>query len=239
MPARTVPPATILVVEDEPALADVVRRYLDHAGHLARTVRTGPTALDTAAALDPDVVVLDLGLPGLDGLEVLRRLREVSDCYVLITTARAEESDRLVGLLAGADDYLTKPFSIRELVARVETVLRRPRRGAAADVAAAEIHRIGRLEIDEAAKEVRLDGETVPLTPTERDLLTVLADHRGQALRRDQLLRAVGRVDGVGDDHLVDVHIANLRRKLGESAGEQRYVLTVRGIGYRLGGEER
>lgn len=239
MPARTAPPATVLVVEDEPALADVVRRYLDRAGHLTRTVRTGAEALEAAAALEPDVVVLDLGLPGLDGLEVLRRLREVSDCYVLITTARAEEADRLVGLSAGADDYLTKPFSVRELVARVETVLRRPRHGSSAAADQAQVHRIGRLEIDEAAREVRLEGQAVPLTPTERDLLTALADHRGQVLSRDQLLRAVGRFDGEGDDHLVDVHIANLRRKLGETAGEQRYVLTVRGIGYRLGGEER
>ena len=239
MPARTAPPATVLVVEDEPALADVVRRYLEREGHLARTVRTGPEALEAADALEPDVVVLDLGLPRLDGLDVLRRLREVSDCYVLITTARAEEADRLVGLSAGADDYLTKPFSVRELVARVETVLRRPRRGAAAGEASAGTHRIGRLEIDVASKEVRLDGEAVPLTPTERDLLTALADHRGQVLSRDQLLRAVGRSDDEGDDHLVDVHIANLRRKLGETAGAPRYVLTVRGIGYRLGGEER
>jgi len=239
MPARTAPPATVLVVEDEPALADVVRRYLDRAGHLARTVRTGPEALEAAASLEPDVVVLDLGLPGLDGLEVLRRLREVSDCYVLITTARAEEADRLRGLSAGADDYLSKPFSVRELVARVETMLRRPRRGPSVVPAPAPVRRIGRLEIDVAAQEVRLGGEVIPLTPTERELLSVLADHSGQALSRTQLLRAVGRGESEGDDHLVDVHIANLRRKLGETAGEQRYVLTVRGIGYRLGGDER
>src|SRR5699024_12766898 len=167
-------------------------------------------------------------------MEVMRRIRTFSDCYVLITTARSEEVDRLVGLSVGADDYLTKPFSVRELVARVQAVLRRPR----ADSGSASsdtVRTFGELEIDTAAQEVRLASRPLPLTPTERGLLMTLALSPGQAFSRRQLMEAVWGDSWLGDDHLVDVHIANLRRKLDETAESARFVTTVRGIGFLMG----
>lgn len=226
--------ATVLVVEDEVALSDVVQAYLVKAGYATGTARSGPEAVEVARALSPDVIILDLGLPGLDGLEVMRRIRAFSDCYVLITTARSEEVDRLVGLSVGADDYLTKPFSVRELVARVQAVLRRPR-GEPGTAPSGTVRAFGELELDTAAQEVRLAGQPVPLTPTERGLLMTLARRPGQVFSRHQLMEAVWGGSWIGDDHLVDVHIANLRRKLDETAGSARYVTTVRGIGYRMG----
>ncbi|WP_029362809.1 response regulator transcription factor [Brachybacterium squillarum] len=226
--------AMVLVVEDEAALSDVVQAYLVKAGYATASARSGPEAVEMARALAPDVIVLDLGLPGLDGLEVMRRIRTFSDCYVLITTARSEEVDRLVGLSVGADDYLTKPFSVRELVARVQAVLRRPR--AESGTASSDtVRTYGELEIDTAAQEVRLAGRPLPLTPTERGLLMTLALSPGQAFSRRQLMEAVWGDSWIGDDHLVDVHIANLRRKLDESAESARFITTVRGIGYRMG----
>lgn len=224
----------VLVVEDEAALSDVVQAYLVKAGYATASARSGPEAVEMARTLSPDVIVLDLGLPGLDGLEVMRRIRTFSDCYVLITTARSEEVDRLVGLSVGADDYLTKPFSVRELVARVQAVLRRPR--ADSGTASSDtVRTFGELEIDTAAQEVRLASRPLPLTPTERGLLMTLALSPGQAFSRRQLMEAVWGDSWIGDDHLVDVHIANLRRKLDESAESARFVTTVRGIGYRMG----
>ena len=223
----------VLVVEDEAALSDVVQAYLVKAGYATASARSGPEAVEMAHALSPDVIVLDLGLPGLDGLEVMRRIRAFSDCYVLITTARSEEVDRLVGLSVGADDYLTKPFSVRELVARVQAVLRRPR--VESGNASGMVRTFGELEIDTAAQEVRLAGRAIPMTPTERGPLMTLAHRPGQASRRRQLMEAVGGDSWIGDDHLVDVHIANLRRKLDETAESARFVTTVRGIGYRMG----
>lgn len=224
----------VLVVEDEVALSDVVRAYLAKAGYETASARNGRDAVELARTLSPDVVILDLGLPGLDGLEVMRRIRAFSDCYVLITTARSEEVDRLVGLSVGADDYLTKPFSVRELIARVQAVLRRPRAESGAP-APITVHTFGELEIDSAAQEVRLAGQPVPLTPTERGLLMTLAHSPGQAFSRRQLMEAVWGDSWIGDDHIVDVHIANLRRKLDETADSARFVTTVRGIGYRMG----
>ena len=224
----------VLVVEDEAALSDVVQAYLAKAGYATASARSGPEAVEMARALAPDVIVLDLGLPGLDGLEVMRRIRTFSDCYVLITTARSEEVDRLVGLSVGADDYLTKPFSVRELVARVQAVLRRPR--ADSGTASSDtVRTFGELEIDTAAQEVRLASRPLPLTPTERGLLMTLALSPGQAFSRRQLMEAVWGDSWIGDDHLVDVHIANLRRKLDESAESARFITTVRGIGFRMG----
>ena len=226
--------ATVLVVEDETALSDVVQAYLAKAGYMTASARSGPEAVERARTSSPDVIILDLGLPGLDGLEVMRRIRTFSDCYVLITTARSEEVDRLVGLSVGADDYLTKPFSVRELVARVQAVLRRPRREPGAQPSDS-VRTVGELEIDAAAQEVRLAGRPLPLTPTERGLLMALARRPGQAFTRRQLLEIVWGDTWIGDDHLVDVHIANLRRKLDETAESARYITTVRGIGYRMG----
>jgi DNA-binding response OmpR family regulator len=200
----------------------------------------GLVALDAVRRLDPDVVVLDVMLPGLDGIEVCRRLRTFSDAYVLVLTARGEEIDRIMGLTVGADDYLVKPFSPRELVARIKALLRRPRagRGGGAGAETADAPTAGRvpdgLEIDEARRTVRVDGDPVELTALEFDLLAALARDPGVVIRRQELLDRVWGVEFVADDHLVDVHVANLRRKLGDDPARPRFVETVRGVGYRL-----
>lgn len=222
----------VLVVEDEPVLAGTVATYLDRAGHQVQTVADGLQAVEVASDWSPDVVVLDLGLPGLDGVEVCRRIRTFSDCYVLMVTARADEVDTLVGLSVGADDYLTKPFSVRELVARVQVVLRRPRTGT--PTASAQRRVFGDLVIDPAAREVQLGGQIIDLTPTEFDLLDTLSAQPRVAISRQQLIDRVWG-GGVGDDHLVDVHIAHLRKKLGDDPSRARFVTTVRGVGYRMG----
>ncbi|MCW5952826.1 MAG: response regulator transcription factor [Propionibacteriaceae bacterium] len=230
------PKERILVVEDEKALANVIASYLQRAGYDVTQEHTGPDAVTTARALDPDVIVLDLGLPALDGIEVCRQVRTFSDCYVLMLTARGDEVDRLIGLSVGADDYITKPFSTRELVARVQTVLRRPRRPIAPVEADPEPPRVfGDLRINAAGREVWLGEEPVPLTRTEFDILDVLSGLPKVALSRRQIIDRVWDVDWLGDDHVVDVHVANLRRKLGDDPNEPRYVLTVRGVGYRMG----
>ncbi|GAA0477637.1 putative sensory transduction protein [Actinoplanes capillaceus] len=227
----------VLVVDDEQSLAKVVRSYLERDGHDVECVFDGPAAVSAARKQPPDVVVLDLGLPGLDGIEVCRQLRTFTDCYVIMLTARTEEVDKLVGLGVGADDYLTKPFSPRELVARVRAMLRRPRTPSGAGTAAQEEppRVFGPLSIDVAAREVILDGELVPLTRTEFDVLAALSGRPRMAFSRRQLIDAVWGQDWVGDEHLVDVHVGHLRRKLGDDAAAPRYVRTVRGIGYRMG----
>lgn len=229
-----------LVVDDEPALADVVSSYLTRDGFEVEVAHRGEDALERARSLDPDVVVLDLGLPGIDGLEVCRQLRTFSDCYVIMLTARADELDTLVGLSVGADDYLTKPFSPRELVARIRAMLRRPRSSTRADAAvvaeaAAPPIAIGDLTIDVAAREARVGGELVHLTRTEFDVLATLALRPGAVLSRSALIEAVWGASWVGDEHLVDVHVLHVRQKLGDSADRQQYVRTIRGVGYRIG----
>lgn len=219
----------VLVVDDEKPLARMVTTYLARAGYAAEAAYAGPEALDVARSQDPDVVVLDLGLPGLDGIEVCRQLRSFSECYVLMLTARGAEKDKLAGLAAGADDYITKPFSIRELVARIAAVLRRPRHV----VDSAEPVRVyGELTIDHAAHEVRVEGSRVSLTRTEFDLLAALSVHRQKAMTRRRLIDVVWGPAWVGDERLVDVHIGNLRRKLDDDPG--RHIATVRGVGYRM-----
>jgi DNA-binding response OmpR family regulator len=228
---------TILVVDDEQRLRDLVRGYLEHEGFTVLTAADGLTALDFAHQYAPELVVLDLMLPGIDGLEVCRRLRAFSDAYVIMLTARAEEIDRVVGLEVGADDYLTKPFSPRELIARVRAMLRRPRRGstpALPDVPPPQ--RFGELVIDHGRREATLAGAVVPLTTLEFALLTTLATQPGRVFTRDQLLERVWDTDYFGDDHVVDVHIANLRKKLGDDPAVPRFIETVRGAGYRFGG---
>ncbi|GAA2181185.1 response regulator transcription factor [Brooklawnia cerclae] len=223
----------VLVVDDEKALAGVVASYLARAGYEVSLEHDGLRAVSTARALDPDVVVLDLGLPGLDGIEVCRQVRTFSDCYILMLTARGDEVDRLIGLSVGADDYITKPFSNRELVARVQTVLRRPRRSAAT---AAEAPRVfGELRIDAGARDVWIGEEPVALTRTEFDILDAVSGSPKVALSRRQIIDRVWDAAWVGDDHVVDVHVANLRHKLGDDPSDPRYILTVRGIGYRMG----
>lgn len=222
----------VLVVDDEQSLAKVVASYLERDGYQVRCVFDGPAALDAAREDEPDVVVLDLMLPGLDGVEVCRRLRAFSDCYVIMLTARTEETDKLTGLGVGADDYLTKPFSPRELVARVAAMRRRPRQPRIRPEAA--LRRFGPLEVDVPAREARLDEVPVPLTRTEFDLLAVLSGRPNVALSRAQLITAVWGDGWVGDERLVDVHIGHLRRKLGDGPARPRFILTVRGIGYRM-----
>jgi DNA-binding response OmpR family regulator len=231
----------VLVVDDEQALAALVGKYLQRAGFEVTLAFDGVAAVDHARTADPDVIVLDVGLPGRDGLEVCRQVRTFSDCYVLMLTARSEEVDKLIGLSVGADDYLTKPFSPRELVARVKVLLRRPRQSApavpGATGATGESPRMefGPLSVDVTGREVRMSGQELDLTRTEFDVLAALADRPGTAFTRRRLIEAVWGQSWVGDEHLVDVHIGHLRRKLGDDAGSPRFIRTVRGIGYRMG----
>lgn len=222
-------PPRVLVVDDEAPIVELVRGYLEREGYVVESAMDGPSAVDAVRALAPDVVVLDVMLPGFDGIEVCRRIRTFSDAYVLMLTARDEEIDRIVGLTVGADDYLVKPFSPRELVARVKALMRRPRRPTDAAVGVPS-----GLELDEARRVVRVDGAPVDLTALEFNLLTVLTRDPGVVVGRQALLDRVWGPDFVADDHLVDVHIGNLRKKLGDDPGQPRFIETVRGVGYRL-----
>jgi DNA-binding response OmpR family regulator len=210
----------ILVVDDEPPIVELVSGYLAREGYDVLTAGDGLAALDVLGADDIDVVVLDVMLPGLDGVEVCRRLRTFSNAYVIMLTARGEEIDRIVGLTVGADDYLVKPFSPRELVARVKAVLRRPRDRTSGLTPPG-------LDLDEARRSVRVDGHSI-------DLTAALARDPGVVVGRQALLDRVWGPEFIADDHLVDVHIANLRRKLGDDPARPRFVETVRGVGYRL-----
>jgi DNA-binding response OmpR family regulator len=214
----------ILVVDDEPPMVELVRGYLVREGWTVQTASDGIRALEMARSEHPDVVVLDLMLPGLDGIEVCRQIRTFSDAYVVMLTAKSEEVDKLIGLAVGADDYLTKPFSPRELVARIRAIMRRARSGAPA---------VPGLEVDPGTRIARVDGVTLNLTRTEFDILATLAREPGVVVDRPTLLASVWGPD-YGDDHLVDVHVANLRRKLGDDPEQPRFVATVRGVGYRL-----
>jgi DNA-binding response OmpR family regulator len=225
---------TILVVDDEPHIAEVVRDYLKQAGYRVLTASDGQTALVLARHERPDLVVLDLMLPGgADGLDVCRSVRRdpaLADVPIIMLTARTEEADRVIGLELGADDYVTKPFSPREVVARVRAVLRRVQR----DGPPSGVVRIGELAVDLLNRTVMVDGESVSLTPTEFDLLAVLAQHAGRPFTRAQLLDLVYDVAYDGYDRAVDSHIKNLRRKIEPDPREPRYVLTVYGVGYRM-----
>jgi DNA-binding response OmpR family regulator len=226
----------VLVVDDEQPLARLVASYLERDGFEVAVAFDGVSAVEVARTLDPDVVVLDLGLPGQDGLEVCRQLRTFSDCYVVMLTARSEEVDKLVGLSSGADDYVTKPFSPRELVARVHVMLRRPRQRTPASGSAQQPPlAFGALSIDVEGRQVHLDGGTVDLTRTEFDLLAALAARPRLAFSRRQLIEAVWGQSWVGDEHLVDVHVGHVRRKLGDDATAPRFITTVRAVGYRMG----
>ena len=230
----------ILVVDDETALVELVRSYLEREQYEVLTAADGQVALDLARAAQPDLVVLDVMLPILDGLEVCRQLRQFSDAYVIMLTARAEEIDTILGLTVGADDYLTKPFSPRELVARIKALLRRPRQtdtpphmgSEPPDDVPAPQH-WENLTIDEAQHEVTLHGQSVELTAREFALLLALAQHPGRVFTRAQLLERVWG-DAYYDDHVVDVHIGNLRKKLEADLAHPEYLETVRGVGYRF-----
>jgi DNA-binding response OmpR family regulator len=222
----------VLVVDDEENLVELVQGYLERDGFDVLTAGDGPSALALTRDERPDLIVLDLMLPGIDGLEVCRRVRQFSDAYILMLTARAEEVDKVVGLSVGADDYLTKPFSPRELVARVQAMLRRPRSGTAEPDPPAP-RRLGDLVVDTARFEVWKRGEPVALTARELSLLATLATHPGHVFTRAQLLERVWG-SALYDDHVVDVNIGNLRRKLEDDPTRPRWVQTVRGVGYRL-----
>jgi len=224
--------AKILVVEDEPPILDLVTTYLRNEGYEVRIAQDGPSGLKAARAFKPDLLVLDIMLPGMDGLELLTLLRRESDAYVILLTAKAEEMDKLVGLSLGADDYLTKPFSPRELVARVKAALRRLRsEGSAAQTDTLTFRHV---RIDAGRRQVWVDDEPVKLTATEFDLLKTLAEHQGLVLSREQLLERVWGYDFYGEARVVDVHIGHIRQKL----GDDRFIVTVRGVGYRFEDEE-
>ena len=222
----------VLVVDDEPSIREIVRGFLERDGMAVVEAADGPSAVEMARTASPDVVVLDVMLPGFDGLEVLRRIRTFADPYVLLLTARSEEVDRIVGLTVGADDYLTKPFSPRELMARVHALLRRKRAEPAADERSAL--RVADLVVDLRRRTVARAGEPVDLTVLEFDLLAALARDPGVVLTRQQLLDAIWGIDFFGDDHVLDVHTANIRWKLGDDPSRPRYIETVRGVGFRF-----
>ncbi len=223
----------LLVVDDEPHIVDLLRGYLAREGYDVSAASDGPTALQLVRDLKPDLIVLDLMLPGLDGIEVCRQLRQFSDAYVLMLTARSEEVDKIVGLTVGADDYLTKPFSPRELVARVRALLRRPHGSSTANAANTKAsHQIGDLAVDSARHLVSRKGMPIELTAREFALLEMLAEQPGRVFTRSQILERLSENEFY-DEHVVEVHVANLRRKLDDDPTQPRYIQTVRGVGYR------
>lgn len=221
---------TVLVVEDELKIARLVRDYLQQAGFAVIEAQDGTGALALARTNKPDMIVLDLGLPGLDGLEVTRQLRAHSSVPIIIVTARSEESDRIVGLELGADDYVVKPFSPKELVARIRAVLRR----AEAKMGGGETIRAADVEIDLPRREVKVGGSLVDLTATEFDLLVTLARHPGRVYTRAQLLDLVQGVAIDSYERSVDAHVKNIRRKIEPDSRRPAYVLTVYGVGYKF-----
>jgi DNA-binding response OmpR family regulator len=233
------PTATVrvLVVDDEVPLAGVVASYLVREGYVVEQAHDGPSAVAAARSSGPDLIVLDVMLPGFDGIEVCRQVRTFTDAYIIMLTARDEEIDKVVALSTGADDYLVKPFSPRELIARVKAMLRRPRSPAASAAGAAEpapVLTFGDLALDPVARVVLQGGVPVELTRTEFDLLEALIVAPRAVLSRRQLTDEVWGSDWFGDDQIVDVHIGHLRRKLADDATSPRYVRTVRGVGYGM-----
>jgi DNA-binding response OmpR family regulator len=222
------PAQTVLVVEDEGSIASFVALYLKNAGYSVKAAATGQEALAQASSVQPSMIILDLMLPDIDGIEVCRRIRKSSDVPILMLTARDEDVDKIIGLEVGADDYLTKPFNPRELVARVKSVLRRsaPERRPAES----RVIRHGDLAIDAGRREVTVGDREVQLAPKEFDLLWELLDHRGLVLTRDQLLERVWGYTFAGDTRTVDVHVRQLRRKLGDASP----IVTVWGVGYKV-----
>jgi two-component system, OmpR family, alkaline phosphatase synthesis response regulator PhoP len=218
----------ILVVDDEPSILNLVTSYLRAEGYEYYTAVDGPSGLKAARSFKPDLIVLDIMLPGMDGIEVLSQIRRESDVYVIMLTAKSEETDKVIGLSVGADDYLTKPFSPRELMARIKAVLRRLRSGTSS--AQGEIFTTTHLRIDTNSRQVWVDDAPIELTSTEFDLLLTLAEHRGMVLSREQLLEKVWGYDYFGEIRVVDVHLGHVRQKL----GDHHNITTVRGVGYRF-----
>ena len=232
------PAQSVLVVEDTDEIRELVTTVLRRAGLDVREAATGAACLAEVRRDAPDLIVLDLGLPDTDGTELCRQIRAETQCYVLMLTARAEEVDLLIGLAVGADGYMAKPFSPRELVARVQAMLRFPRTAPApvetAAAGAESVRRLAELEVDGESREVRVDGSVVDLTRTEFDLLAALASRPGRVLQRETLLREVWQTDWEGNLRLVEAHMSNLRRKLVAAGLNRPEIRTVRGVGYRL-----
>jgi DNA-binding response OmpR family regulator len=222
----------VLVVDDEVPLTSVVSSYLAREGFAVSVAHTGPDAVEIARQEKPDLIVLDLMLPGFDGIEACRQMRTFTDAYIIMLTARDEEVDKVLALSMGADDYLVKPFSPRELIARVRAMLRRPRLSISEGE---EPIVVGGLALDMEARTVSVDDQPIDLTRTEFDLLAAMASRPKAALTRRQLIEAVWGPNWFGDDHVVDVHVAHVRTKMGDNAAEPRFVRTVRGVGYGMG----
>ncbi len=221
----------ILVVDDEESILNLVRAYLEPAGYEVLTAQDGHQGLKAARAFKPDLIVLDIMLPGLDGIELLTILRRESDVYVIMLTAKTEETDKIVGLSVGADDYLTKPFSPRELVARIKAALRRMQSGSSAEKP--QTLSFKHIWLNPGSRQVSVNDTLIELTAIEFDLLKTLAEHNNMVLSREQLLEKVWGYDYYGEIRVVDVHIGNIRQKL----GELEIITTVRGIGYRFSDE--
>lgn len=224
----------VLVVDDEVPLTGVVSSYLEREGFDVAVAHSGPDAVEAARMRQPVLIVLDVMLPGFDGIEACRQIRQFSDAYIIMLTARDEEVDKVLGLSMGADDYLVKPFSPRELIARVRAMLRRPRLSAAGPGDGALIE-VGGISLDQEGRILRVDGQITEVTRTEFDLLAAMAARPRAALTRQQLIAAVWGPGWVGDEHIVDVHIGHLRTKLGDDATDPRFIRTVRGVGYGMG----
>lgn len=222
----------ILVIDDEPSIVNLVQAYLKPEGYEVFTANDGPSGLKAARAFKPDLIVLDVMLPGMDGLELLTKLRRESEVYVIMLTARTEETDKIVGLSVGADDYVTKPFSPRELVARVKAALRRMQVGAGSSIEGGVLA-FRHVRIDLGARQVTVDDQIIELTASEFDLLHALAENRGRVLSREQLLEKVWGGQYFGEMRVVDVHLGHVRTKL----GNPEYIATVRGVGYRFDDE--
>ncbi len=232
------PERSVLVVEDEENLLEALRYNLEREGYQVHTATDGGEGLDLARRLKPSIVLLDIMLPTLDGFEICRILRRESEVPILMLTAKGEEVDRVVGLELGADDYITKPFSIRELIARVRNTLRRSRyleQGIISD-AECQNFQVGNLEIDLTSHEAKLTGQPLNLKPKEFDLLALLVANKGRAFTRDQILERVWGYDYIGQTRTVDVYISWLREKLQEDPTTARSIVTIRGVGYRLDG---
>ena len=222
----------ILVIDDEPTIVNLVQAYLKPEGYEVFTATDGPSGLKAVRAFKPDLIVLDVMLPGMDGLELLSKLRRESQVYVILLTARTEETDKIVGLSVGADDYVTKPFSPRELVARVKAALRRIQTGSGSG-GEGSVLAFQHVRIDMDARQVTVDDQLIDLTASEFDLLHVLAENRGRVLSREQLLERVWGGSYFGEMRVVDVHLGHVRQKL----GNPDFVVTVRGVGYRFDDE--
>jgi two-component system alkaline phosphatase synthesis response regulator PhoP len=225
--------AKILIIDDEPSIINLVTAYLKPEGYEVYTATDGNAGLKSALAFKPDLIILDLMLPGLDGIELLTRLRRESDVYVIMLTARTEETDKIVGLSVGADDYVTKPFSPRELVARVKAALRRIKTGTS-DGEERRVLSFKHTIIDIGAHMVTVDNVPIELTTIEFDLLRALAENRGRVLSREQLLEKIWGADYFGETRVVDVHLGHVRQKL----GSESLITTVRGVGYRFEDEQ-